>query len=284
MTIEQYRQQWLRYYKGYERYAYNEFRRAFKVWNESIPFDEINENNYEVILSNFEDLEPMNDAMYNVYDNVGYKSGKRTGQGVNKQIREKFFNINVWDSQWKKAVDLFFLQNGLKDVKLLQSTYNDYLIKLFADKFASGKTLYEVIEEMQKVVKQRNFYRWQTERIARTETTKSANYGSVVSGQVTGYVMEKVWVSAQDPRTRGYNFSDKTDHYNMNGIKVGLYESFYLEQNGIAGIARMDYPGDTQYNANASNIANCRCNIAVVPKRDSNGDLIPTASMDGTYV
>jgi len=53
----------------------------------------------------------------------------------------------------------------------------------------------------------------------------------------------------------------------MNGKRVGYNEKF-----NVSG-QEMEYPGDP--NASAGNVVNCRCTVAVVPKRDSNGDLIP---------
>ena len=95
-------------------------------------------------------------------------------------------------------------------------------------RLSSGLSLEEAVSEVQKQVRGRGFYRWQTLRIARTESTSAANFGALQSSHVSGFVMEKEWISAEDARTRGFENTQGFDHYHMNGVKVGEKEKFVL--------------------------------------------------------
>lgn len=276
---DKYRKTWLSYLKGYERYSYRQVKPAFDYWGKNIPFDQLNENNYRIILNQFVDVKVMEKAYYNIYDNVGYKNGQRMGKAYNKDL--KFFEIDVFGSEWQRYVELFFRQYGINRVKTIHKTYQADIVKLIQTRLAEGKTMQETIAEIQKIVTNRNYYRWQSYRVARTESTASANYGALISGQVSGYEMEKVWISAHDSRTRGFNPKDKTDHYHMNGVAIGYYDDFFVESNGIVGSEQMSYPGDPK--ASAGNVVNCRCSLGVRPKRDDNGNLVRIGN-NATYL
>ena len=274
MTIEEYRKQWLRFYKGYERYSYRQIKPVIKKWGESIPYDSLNANNYEIILRQFVDYSIMEEAYRNIYENIGYKHGVRVGKSYNKDL--KFFDIDIFGSAWQRAVNLFFQQYAINRVKLIHKTYQADIVKLIQTRLAEGKDMQTTIDEIQKILTNRNYYRWQVQRIARTETTASANFGALKSGEVSGFEMEKVWISAHDSRTRGYNPKDKTDHYHMHGESVGYNQSFFVESEGILGNEQMEFPGDPK--ASAGNVVNRRCSLGVRPKRDENGNLIRTGN------
>jgi hypothetical protein len=57
----------------------------------------------------------------------------------------------------------------------------------------------------------------------------------------------------------------------MNGAKVGEKEFFKVPFNG--GIEKVLFPGDPK-NGSAGNVINCRCNAALVAKRDKNGRIM----------
>jgi hypothetical protein len=147
-------------------------------------------------------------------------------------------------------------------------------------RLVDGIGMEETIKEMQRIVNSRNFYRWQAMRIARTETTASANFGAIESGKVSGYVMEKVWISARDTRTRRKP-DDKYDHYHMNGVKVPQDGVFVFNESDLFGADKLEYPGDPK--GKAGNLVNCRCSVGIVPKRDENGNLVKDDT-NPTYV
>lgn len=91
-----------------------------------------------------------------------------------------------------------------------------------------------------------------TVRIARTETTRVMNSAKQAvgdDGKKMGLTMEKVWVSAQDDRTRH-------DHLAMDGVAVPNDEPFTLPDG-----SQMFYPGDISLGAGAEQVCNCRCTM-----------------------
>lgn len=105
-------------------------------------------------------------------------------------------------------------------------------------------------------------------RIARTETTSSANAASYFSAINAGYEMQKEWLATDDTRTR------KTHgHDGVEGTRINLEDTFKV------GNYRLLYPGDKgtedgQLPVGAEEVVNCRCTLIYHAKRDSRGRLI----------
>ena len=95
--------------------------------------------------------------------------------------------------------------------------------------------------------------------IARTETVAAANAASNIAAQDTGLVMDKIWISARDNRTRLH-------HRQVNQNVVGMDDTFSV------GFVQMKFPGDKA--GGPSEVINCRCTHAFIPKRDERGRLI----------
>lgn len=95
--------------------------------------------------------------------------------------------------------------------------------------------------------------------IARTETVAAANAASNIAAQDSGLLMDKIWISARDNRTRPH-------HREVNQNVVGMSEVFKV------GSFDMQFPGDKA--GGAAECCNCRCTHAFIPKRDANGRLI----------
>jgi hypothetical protein len=108
--------------------------------------------------------------------------------------------------------------------------------------------------------------------IARSESNSAVNAGHYQGAKSQGYLMRKKWIASLDRRTRGAEPQDKTDHYDLNDVEVGI-DDFFIDQRSLAN---MLYPGDSSNGAGAGDIANCRCTVVFVPQRDSEGRLIKT--------
>jgi uncharacterized protein with gpF-like domain len=109
------------------------------------------------------------------------------------------------------------------------------------------------------------------ELIARTETGKAIHAGTYVGADKSPFQKEKVWIAAQDNRTRGNPFDgqrDHADHYRMDGQTVDFNDKFIDQRSGV----EMNHPHDPE--APAKDVIQCRCTYAVVNKRDSQGRLI----------
>ena len=111
---------------------------------------------------------------------------------------------------------------------------------------------------------------YRAELIARTETGRAANIGSMVGATSTGLVTMKEWIAAKDNRTRRIP-RDQFDHYNMDGKKLPIDETFKL-QNKKGGFDLMLHPCDSS--GSAADVCNCRCTLGYEAQRDKNGKLL----------
>jgi hypothetical protein len=109
---------------------------------------------------------------------------------------------------------------------------------------------------------------YRAELIARTETSRAANTGSMVGAMSTGLVTVKEWIATRDNRTRRIP-RDSADHLHMDGIRVPIDTKF--EVKGKTFVDYMLHPGDST--AHAANVCNCRCTLGYEAVRGSDGKL-----------
>jgi hypothetical protein len=247
------------YHKGYEKRAFKELRKVFNKWNTTVINTEfVSEDTIKQQLTALISAEDMFNTYQMIYFNIGVRHGIRVGKFINIELTKEF-TIPKFMLLFERNLPMFLRTFGITRIQQVHKTYLADVFQLFDSRLKAGKTLKETTDEVFKVMKSPRFYKWQAERIARTETTAAANYGAVQSGAVSGFVMQKRWISALDGRTRD-------PHAAANGLRVNEKEPFNV------GGERMMYPGDPS--ASAGNVINCRCTIAVIPKRDVNGRLI----------
>ena len=111
---------------------------------------------------------------------------------------------------------------------------------------------------------------YRAELIARTETGRAANIGSMVGATSTGLVTVNEWIAAKDNRTRRIP-RDQFDHLNMDGTKIPMDATFKL-QNKKGGFDLMLHPCDSS--GSAGDVCNCRCTLGYEAQRDKNGKLL----------
>ena len=202
-------------------------------------------------------------AFFNTYLEIATRHGIRIGRGINKEI-ENFIADNFGDVI--ANVLKFYVRNVLgRKIVSVRDSLVQYLMAEIERGFSQGLTIREMSVYMQKLVNSSSFYRWQALRIARTETTAAANYGATIAGESSGIVLEKEWISANDARTRRRPPSTY-DHLEMDGVRVDQREKFNVNGDLVM------FPADPE--GQAGNVINCRCTVALVPKRDANGRLV----------
>ncbi len=264
-SITRYREQWNRYHLAYEKRATPILMRVFREWGNSINWDAMTETNYTAPLRLSIDEKLMFNAYLEIYTQIGLVHGRRVGRSINMQLKE--FTFDAFSTSFKENLMRWLLGNGGSRITSVTRTYVELINNLIAVGLEEGKSLSVVTTEIQKLLKSRGFYRWQALRIARTETTTAANYSATQAGEVSGFVMEKVWISTLDSRTRKPPKSH-FNHHNMNQVRVPEKSPFLVSGD------LMQFPGAPT--GQAGNVINCRCTVAIVPKRDRNGSLIRT--------
>lgn len=263
-SLISYRKQWERLHKKYERQSLKVYLKAFKQWGNNIPFSSLTEDNYNLLIDNATNIEVMNVAYFDVYFAIGSDYGKKVGKDINREL--KAFTVSEFISVFQRDLLSWLFNNGASRIVTVRESYLEYIKQLIGIGIADGRSMSEIATDLEDLVRRRNFYRWQAMRIARTETTTAANYSATISSKVSGFQQEKVWISTLDARTRRPPESH-FNHHSMNQVRVGVDEPF------IVSGQKMMFPGDPK--GSAGNVINCRCTVAIIPKRDSDGNLIP---------
>jgi SPP1 gp7 family putative phage head morphogenesis protein len=146
-------------------------------------------------------------------------------------------------------------KNRLKDVP--QGIW-ERVKNVIDEKMASGRPLAEMAKEIAANV-EGEFDAISIGRamvIARTETLTAYGAGRHQAMTSAG-ITHKKWLTAGDDRVR-------PDHEEANGQIVAVDQPFEV------GGFRLDYPGDDSYDADLSEIINCRC--VSIPVRGPRGE------------
>lgn len=193
-----------------------------------------------------------------LYIDAGRVMGAYAYQDVMQQVRKRQEQKRLapigFNEQLINDIIQYYQTNLLTEAVLpISDTLRDYILLKLIEAQREGLSLTEVATAIEEagMVRKRAFL------IARTETVKAANYGAKKGAQATGYPMNKVWVSAQQSRTRRIP-RDKADHLHMNGKEVAMDEPFNVPD--VTGVILMDRPGDS--GSPARQVVNCRCVLA----------------------
>jgi hypothetical protein len=200
---------------------------------------------------------------------MGVKMAQITEKNVSKSVK----GYKGPEEFKSKQTDLFtyvmlaYLEKkGLDQIsaEITQTTKNQiqqFLLKSVKE----GLTLEETI----KLLRTAGITNYRAEMIARTETGRAANIGSMLGAAATGLVTMKEWIAARDNRTRRVP-RDMFDHYHMDGIKIPLDEKFNVKsKNG--GFESMLHPCDPS--GSAGDVINCRCTLGYEAVRGEDGKL-----------
>jgi hypothetical protein len=196
------------------------------------------------------------------------RQAERGRKSMSSNIETKGFGFN---EQWTRFIE-GYLKNHIVD-KLtfnVTATLKEYLLNVLNRAVEQGwgvdKTVKFLREES---ASERSFTKFQAARIVRTEVNRASNAGVMAAGDTYEYQMTKEWISVHDKRTRGVDPKDHASHIALDGVKIDFEDVFTDPVNGDQLIA----PGDPK--ASAASTINCRCQLALAPKRDARGRLIP---------
>ena len=222
------------------------------------------------------------------YNKISDKALKKTIYKLHLAMGTKMAIIS--ESAVKKSVKGVYVPMEFKSAKtdafqyaIIQVLQNDGLDQLAADITNTTKEQIRrfLIESTQKnytltetiaLLRISGITDYRAELIARTETGRAANIGSMVGATATGLVTVKEWIAARDNRTRREP-RDHTDHLIMDGTKLPMEKQFQVPNNQVGlGYELMDHPCDSK--ASAANVCNCRCTLGYEAVRGANGKLL----------
>jgi hypothetical protein len=222
------------------------------------------------------------------YTKISDKALKKTIYKLHLAMGTKMALIS--ESAVKKSVKGVYVPMEFKSQKtdafqyaIIQVLQNDGLDQLAADITDTTKEQIRrfLVESAQKnytlpetiaLLRTSGITDYRAELIARTETGRAANIGSMVGATSTGLVTIKEWIAARDNRTRREP-RDHTDHLIMDGTKLPMEKQFQVPNNQVGlGYELMDHPCDSK--ASAANVCNCRCTLGYEAVRGANGKLL----------
>ena len=210
------------------------------------------------------DEEDLIKAYIRIYSQVGLKHGHRIGKAAN--MSHKDFNPEFFKEFYEKYIALYLQQSGMARVYDVRSTFIQFISEALNKQvsiFGGVPDPSQLATWIQKVSRKRSFFRWQALRIARTESTAASNLGGLNAIKDTGFVMDKIWVSAQDSRARR-NPDNWFDHYHMNG-KVARPDGKFEMTSMKGHVDELEYPGDPK--GHPANTINCRCTLVYKPRK-----------------
>ncbi len=263
MNRATYRSSWLRLRDKYEKKMFSVFRTGLRRTALKIPFNILSESNYITLIDLTVNENEIKTSFLESYFFVGSHYGNKVGKGINRELKR--FDASFFGDSFRGILLQWLESNAGYKIRSVRETLAQHLIDMIGNGIKEGTTVRDLSIQMEKYINSRAFYRWQALQIARTETTAAANFGAVTANRQSGVVTEKEWISSIDARTRRRP-DDKHDHVEMDGVKVGPDALFNVQGDAML------FPGDP--NGSASNVINCRCTVAVVPKRDAQGNLV----------
>lgn len=252
----------------YEKKSLSILLKELKVIFKNIPFRSLNfdeQNTYNTVLLNI-NQEEFQKVLYKINYTTGISHGNEFSRRLRKEnpIQLKRWNpLPFFSQEFQQFLLNYYREYGGRNIMLLSETIAETVVNEIKLGTIQGETVEQMRDRIYKTVNRSDFYKWQALRIARTETTFAMNAANEISGEVSGVILEKVWIGRNDGRERA-------THLANNGKRIGQNELFTV------GNSKMKYPGDGTNGAEAKELIQCRCTFGYEPKRDENGRLIFT--------
>jgi len=209
-------------------------------------------------------------TIYSLHIAMGTQMADNAYKGLKKGLKSNLPNEHkgYFSDLWQSVIIRYLDYKGLGQlIKDITDTTKQQIQRYLKKGIEQGLTLQQTIKNL----KTEGITDYRAELIARTETAKAANTGSVIGAISTGLRTNKIWISTLDKRTRIIP-RDKNDHYHMYGIQVPIDSKFEVPSLDNLGFEYMDYPGD--FHASAGNVCNCRCTIGYQVVKDANNDYV----------
>ena len=200
MTRREQRRRWLKRHKRYETIGQRILRKGFRLAAQRINLDSLNEFNFRTLIAL--NMGEVSYLFVDLYERVGVAEGKKVGRQLNREIREqKNFDPKTFEYGYREMITRWLIVNGGERITSVRDELIEHLIKFIAARLQNGGDMQTIVGELKKYILSRGFYRWQIERIVRTETTAAANFGAIQAGNNANIIWEKVWISSRDSRT-----------------------------------------------------------------------------------
>jgi uncharacterized protein with gpF-like domain len=249
---ERYRQLFQAMHGRNERKLMRSIQKAMRKDIRNLWIGNITDLNYKDVLTKL-DLNETYNVLIDFYIEAGGKQGQLVANDIEKQKKRvsPFFS-EIWTSYVLSKISPLLATK----IVTIKNTLIDDIGKLIAEYISLNLDITDISNAIYDFVDDPKFYKWQSMRIARTETTIAMNLATNQAGVESGVLIDKEWISAGDG-------NERPTHAELNGEQVDMNEPF---SNGLM------YPGDPS--GDAGEVINCRCTFLQIPKRDAEGNLI----------
>ena len=213
----------------------------------------------QILNGEIPDEEGLKRAIRSLHQGAGQQMARYT---YDKVMRKAGVKQDLTPQQRWAIVIKMLLEGGLQKLTgEITDTTRDNMRKILTKGMQEGWSINEMMKELEKL----GINAYRAELIARTETTRAANQGSLLGAVSTGLQTVKEWIAVNDDRTRRTP-RDLYDHLHMDGVQVATDEVFKVT--GKKGDKDMEFPGDPA--GGPGNTCNCRCTVGFEVVRDEN--------------
>ena len=215
-------------------------------------------------------MEILNTELTNIYIQLYKETSIRFANIIYRELRIEVrkgasFGFN---EEWAREAARFLGIEGIPLISTVTGNLRDAILKIIEEALTDGfleqlslpELIKKIISDLGEWAIGRSQY-W-AERIARTETVRGANYGAMQGARKHGFKTNKIWIAADDKRTRDSHRGE--DYGGLDNQVKPLDEPFFNYE-------PIMQPGDPK--ASAKNTINCRCAVAFEPVR-INGKLV----------
>lgn len=249
--------EWHKFQQRYEKYYEKKFVAALKVQVAAfIKSQDV------MSIPSF----PIYTVLNDLYKTVGARWARVARVSMTKATGQMGFNERIVELMRQYyGIDLL---NDAEDI----TTYTKQVIQgILSDAALTGASFDDIVRQ---ITSSSELGAMRARRIARTETVTAANGAAMLYAQTSGNVMEKIWISVKDKRTRHNAWAN---HVTIDGTVKDIEEPFLLKSQKLGDILMMQPGVRKQPNGlavPASEVVNCRCVVAFQSKRDRQGRII----------
>jgi hypothetical protein len=260
-----YHKTYLKLHSEYEEYAYPLIKKALDEQTKAITnfIDEDNFDNLDIYIQFLVDQKPLYNALEKIYTKVGVSAATFSYDWIRNSVpkSKKDFIIDFFNPEWYREMVEYFRLVGGTTVQGIDDTTRDKINNLLSNILGQNLSRRDQAKLFQETLNNPEYNRARSLVIARTESTKAANYGINMGAESSDYEVQKFWINTKDKRTR-------RTHLAMTTERIPINQPFM-----VGGTAMM-YPGDVGNAVNkvpAKEVVNCRCVMATEAILDADG-------------
>lgn len=266
MNKQQYILKWHKFQQRYENMYVPKFRDALQEQVQALIHRAGKQASIATWLASLNVIrpKPIEDVLIELYQQVGPLWAQYTGihklpKVEKKGARPMGFNERIVQLMREYyGIDLFL------DAVTITDNTKKYISEVLSQASELGWSFDDIVKRLTTMPE---LTAMRARRIARTETVTAANGAALINAKDSKLLMDKKWISVKDKRTRH-------SHRDEDGKTVGLDDPFIVGPEKT----EMQAPGVRQQPDGEAvplrEFINCRCTVAFIAKRDSNGRLV----------